>query len=74
MSGNTSVDDMAATVTIQPRSFGCPHCGKPIEVDSVLDALSGADLARALRAKRKRNLTSEAAAEMGRKSAVKRRK
>jgi hypothetical protein len=66
------VSEMAEPVTIQPKSFACPHCGKPIEVDSVLSALEGPDLARAMRAKRKKNLTPEAATEMGKKSAAKR--
>jgi hypothetical protein len=66
------VGSMAEPVTIQPKSFACPHCGKPIEVDSVLDALSSSDLARAMRAKRKNNLTPEEASEMGKKSAAKR--
>ena len=65
---------MATTVTLQPRSFACPHCGKPIEVDSVLNALSSSDLARAMRDRRKRQLTPEAASEMGKKSAARRHK
>ena len=65
---------MATTVTLQPRSFACPHCGKPIEVDSVLNALSSSDLARAMRDRRKRQLTPEAASEMGKKSAARRQK
>jgi hypothetical protein len=48
-----------------------PHCGKPIELDSVLAALSNSDLARAMRERRKNNLTPEAASEMGKKSAAK---
>ena len=87
---------MPTNVTIQ-RTFACPHCGKPIDVDSVLDALSSAeilpllsrlsstelipylsqlsasDLARAMRDRRKRELTPEAASAMGKKSAAKRR-
>jgi hypothetical protein len=69
-----NLEDMATTpVTLQPRSFACPHCGKPIEVDSVLNALSSSDLARAMRDRRKRELTPEAASAMGKKSAAKRR-
>jgi hypothetical protein len=41
------LESMATTVTLQPRSFACPHCGKLIEVESVLNALSSSDLARA---------------------------
>jgi hypothetical protein len=67
------LESMATTVTLQPRSFACPHCGKPIEVDSVLNALSSSDLARAMRDRRKRELTPEAASAMGKKSAAKRR-
>jgi hypothetical protein len=63
-----------ALITLQPRSFACPHCGKPIEVDSVLNALSSSDLARAMRDRRKRQLTPEAASAMGKKSAAKRHK
>jgi hypothetical protein len=69
-----NLEDMATTpVTLQPRSFACPHCGKPIEVDSVLNALSSSDLARAMRDRRKRELSPEAASAMGKKSAAKRR-
>ena len=69
-----NLEGMATTpVTLQPRSFACPHCGKPIEVDSVLNALSSSDLARAMRDRRKRELTPEAASAMGKKSAAKRR-
>ena len=67
-----NLESMATTVTLQPRSFACPHCGKPIEVDSVLKALSSSDLARAMRERRKRPLTPEAASEMGKKSAARR--
>jgi len=70
-----NLDGMATTpVTLQPRSFACPHCGKPIEVDSVLNALSSSDLARAMRERRKLQLTPEAASEMGKKSVASRRK
>jgi hypothetical protein len=61
------------TMSTVPR-FACPHCGKPIEVDAVLNALSSSDLARAMRDRRKRQLTPEAASEMGKKSAAKRQK
>jgi hypothetical protein len=67
------LESMATTVTLQPRSFACPHCGKLIEVESVLNALSASDLARAMRDRRKRELTPQAASEMGKKSAAKRR-
>jgi hypothetical protein len=46
----------------------------PAFVDSVLNALSSSDLARAMRDRRKRQLTPEAASEMGKKSAAKRQK
>jgi hypothetical protein len=69
-----NLESMAATVTLQPRSFACPHFGKPIEVDSVLNALSSSDLARAMRDRRKRELTPETASEMGKKSAARRQK
>jgi hypothetical protein len=69
-----NLKSMATTVTLHPRSFACPHCGKLIEVDSVLNALSSSDLARAMRDRRKRQLTPEAASEMGKKSAASRRK
>src|SRR5258708_23272030 len=70
-----NLDGMATTpVTLQPRSFACPHCGKPIEVDSVLNALSSSDLARAMRERRKLQLTPEAASEISTKTAASRRK
>jgi len=77
-----NLESMPTPVTLQPRTFACPHCAKPIEVDSVLDALvpsevlsrySASDLARAMREKRKRELTPEAASAMGKKSAARRR-
>ena len=61
------LESMATTVTLQPRSFACPHCGKPIEVDSVLNALSSSDLARAMRDRRKRQLTPESGQRDGQK-------
>jgi hypothetical protein len=56
-----ALNDIGYSCTLQPRTFACPHCAKPIEVDSVLDALvpsevlsrySASDLARAMREKR----------------------
>ena len=60
------------TERLESETFACPHCEKPIEVDAVLDALSTSDLARAMRERRKRQLTPEAAHEMGQKGAAKR--
>ena len=62
-------------ITIKPATFLCPYCENEIDLQDILAAAPGRELAHAMRSRRKAesSLSSEQARAMGKKSAAARR-
>lgn len=57
-------------IEIKPTYFLCPHCGKEIQLQEVLQAAPPHEIAQAMRARRKSlpSLSSQQASAMGKRS------